>query len=207
MSCAIVMLTKCPSEMPKSRLAQAIGASKAIEVHVSLVLHMAEIIKASRLPFWVSFKGPIQSQLAKQLRKLGAQVTPQSEGGLGDRIYHAFSLAERCTVVGSDCPWISIEQLQEASKTKEVVIGPAFDGGYYLISASRPPKALFEDISWSTDEVLAQTLQKCRSLSIPVIQQEVRYDIDTIHDLHRAIRSNHLPPNIHERFKEYARSL
>ena len=199
-----VMLTKCPTQGAKTRLAQAIGEGRAAQVHTALTLYMAKVIRDSRLPFYVSFKGATTAPLALQLRRYGAQIFPQSEGSLGDRIHHAFSVAERCVVIGSDCPWITAKQLQDASQEKDIVIGPAEDGGYYLIAASQPPKALFEDISWSSEHVLQQTLQKCHAMSYPVIQHDVQYDIDTIHDLQRAIHSQILPPLLHTRLLSHA---
>ena len=204
MTSACVMLTKCPTEGVKTRLAQAIGEKRSARIHTALTLYMAQVIQDSGLPFYVSFKGDTSSPLAVRLRAYGAQIFPQSEGSLGDRIHHAFSVAERCVIVGSDCPWITSRQLQEALAQQEIVIGPAEDGGYYLMAASRPPKALFEDISWSTVQVLRQTLHKCRVMSYPVIQHDVQYDIDNIHDLHRAIHSQNLPPILHTRLISHA---
>ena len=204
MTSACVMLTKSPTQGVKTRLAQAIGEHRATQIHTALTLHMAKVIRDSRLPFYVSFKGAKTAPLAVQLREYGAQIFQQSEGSLGDRIHHAFSVEKRCVVVGSDCPWITAKQLQDASRQKDIVIGPAEDGGYYLIAANQPPKTLFEDISWSTGRVLQQTLQKCHAMSYPVIQHDVQYDIDTIHDLHRAIQSQDLPPLLHTRLMSHA---
>ena len=206
MKSACVMLTKCPSEGVKTRLGDSIGQRDAAQIHMALALYMGQVIQASRLPFYVSFKGALDAPLASHFRDMGAHVFAQAEGDLGARIYDAFELANRVVVVGSDCPWITAKQLQAAAVSSEIVIGPAEDGGYYLIAASRPPKQIFEDITWSTKHVLEQTLQKCRSLSCSVIQQDIQYDIDTIHDLNRALQSSNLPPYLHKRLMSYARS-
>jgi hypothetical protein len=59
-----------------------------------------------------------------------------------------------------------------------VVLGPAIDGGYYLIGLKQPHERLFEDIAWSTERVFRQTVERARSLGLPVVTLPTWYDVD-----------------------------
>jgi rSAM/selenodomain-associated transferase 1 len=120
---------------------------------------------------------------------------PQTGNDLGQRMCHAINLSfrrgmKRTVLIGSDIPLLSnsiIDQAFEALETHDCVLGPACDGGYYLIgfkSETFTP-AVFESISWSTDQVLAQTHHVLKSHNRTVHCLEELYDIDRLDDLHR----------------------
>ena len=69
-----------------------------------------------------------------------------------------------------------------------IVLGPSTDGGYYLIGMKRLHPRLFQDISWSTDQVLSQTLARARDLSLPVVSLPAWYDVDDAETLQTLIR-------------------
>ena len=106
---------------------------------------------------------------------------------IGDKMHHAFENAiergsDACLLIGSDCPELSTEILTKAFnalKDKDLVLGPAMDGGYYLMGLKKPCPELFSDISWSTDEVLRETLTKADQLGMSVYQLPTLSDIDT----------------------------
>ena len=117
----------------------------------------------------------------------GLEFEPQVEGGLGERL---LAFADRAPVIffGSDTPDLAETHVKvaiEALKTHDVVIGPALDGGYYLIGMREPLPELLTDMPWSTDQVLPQTLKRLRQLEIEPLLLEALSDCDTPEDLER----------------------
>ena len=114
---------------------------------------------------------------------------------LGERLYRALSgaAAEAGAVMalGSDHPTLPLERVHQAFERVEsgadVVLGPAEDGGYYLIAlrAGAVAPRLFAEIAWSTDRVLAATLERCRELGLAVELLPEASDVDTPEDLRR----------------------
>jgi rSAM/selenodomain-associated transferase 1 len=115
---------------------------------------------------------------------------------LGERLHRAFSEsfsegAERIIIVGSDCPEIAAEDVRGALKeldSHDVVLGPAVDGGYWLIGLRAPHSELFREIPWSSDQVLAQTLRRARNLGLGVQLLRILADIDTEADWNAYVR-------------------
>jgi rSAM/selenodomain-associated transferase 1 len=121
----------------------------------------------------------------------GERILPQLGPDLGARMVAAFAAAfaggaQRAAIVGTDVPWVTRERVLEAFgalETHDVVLGPAQDGGYYLVALSRHCPALFEGIPWSTPSVLAATAERAGALALSVHHLEPLRDIDTIEDL------------------------
>jgi glycosyltransferase A (GT-A) superfamily protein (DUF2064 family) len=89
-------------------------------------------------------------------------------------------------LVGTDIPWVSRDLVRRAFlglASAEVVLGPAHDGGYYLVALPRPQPALFEGMEWSTPGVLAATRERASALGLRVQCLEPMHDIDTFDDL------------------------
>ncbi len=96
----------------------------------------------------------------------------QQGDDLGARIKQAFELAfqkhSKVVIIGSDCASLTVEIVEEAFKALEAfpfVVGPAMDGGYYLLGMDRFESSLFENIEWSTDQVFDQTLKAIKKLN------------------------------------------
>lgn len=114
----------------------------------------------------------------------------QADGGLGQRMRSAFEEAfdkgySRVVVIGSDCPEMETGVIREALDAlieNDVVVGPARDGGYYLLGMSRMVD-LFDEVDWSTEKVYAQTVQKISEKNLSFAELAIRSDLDTIHDL------------------------
>lgn len=115
------------------------------------------------------------------------QIGPE----LGGRLKHAVSRAfadgaERVVVIGTDCPELTtadIEHAFAALSRHDVVLGPALDGGYYLIGMARERLGMFDAVDWSTERVLVQTLQRAESLGLSVHTLRCLSDIDHPEDL------------------------
>lgn len=134
-------------------------------------------------------------------QQLNFDVTEQRPGKLGARLQGVFSDlrdegARRVMAVGTDSPTLSPEHLRTARMTLEshdVVFGPAFDGGYYLVGVDEtdgakpmPETVIFEDISWSSPRVLEQSWQRATDGGLLCELLGFWYDIDTYEDLLKA---------------------
>lgn len=157
-----------PGEV-KTRLIPALGREGAAALHRRLVLRAlrqaVECCRSVTASLEVHFDGGTETAMSHWLGE-SARFVPQGAGDLGARMAKAFDESFRSgstatILIGSDCPELSAEVLDRAfSHLAEVpaVLGPALDGGYYLIGLSRPMPELFRNIPWGTDRVLADSL-------------------------------------------------
>ena len=91
-------------------------------------------------------------------------------------------------IIGSDCPYVEPSDIHEAEAAlseSDVVLGPAADGGYWLIGLRKPAPTLFENIHWSTASVLEETLTRAGQENLTVTQIRELSDVDTVTDLMR----------------------
>lgn len=113
----------------------------------------------------------------------------QQGNDLGERMHNAFlaTYPSQVVLIGSDCPEITMEiilQAFQALKSYDMVIGPATDGGYYLIGLSHPRAELFQGIDWGTEKVFHQTTQKVQALRLSCHVLPTLRDVDAPEDLH-----------------------
>jgi rSAM/selenodomain-associated transferase 1 len=93
---------------------------------------------------------------------------------------------EKAIIIGTDCVDISEEIISEAFDTLQIVdviLGPAEDGGYYLLGLTKPIPEIFDDVNWSTEFVLHQTLNKIKERELQYKLLKTLRDVDTVHDL------------------------
>ena len=115
----------------------------------------------------------------------------QGEGDLGERLHRAFAQAfaqgaQAVVVIGADCPDLGpalFAQAFSALTRKDLVLGPAMDGGYYLVGLTRPAPALFADIPWGSGEVLTATLKQAQEMHLSIHLLEPLADVDRPEDL------------------------
>lgn len=167
----------------KKRLAKKLGKAKALEIHQKLVEHTLAVANASGILFKVYLsEKPISKQTFGYELQLGHD--------LGERMNNAL-LAElkeytKVCLIGSDCLALKDTDIANAFKQldeADVVIGPAVDGGYYLIGMKKPQLQLFPNISWGSSTVLENTLQKCTDSGLVVHQLRLLNDIDQPEDV------------------------
>lgn len=191
----------------KTRLIPAIGAENATLVYRQLVdrtLSQARHLVSERgCQVTVCYTGGSASDVQNAF---GDDLVYREQFGtsLGDRLQLATKSAfdagaKRVVVVGTDCPSLTSSDLRSAFEQldeHDIVIGPAKDGGYYLIGLKTDRASLFGGIDWSTSQVLEQTLHKTRELSLRVHQLPVLPDVDYPEDLLPLRRSaeGHLLP-------------
>jgi rSAM/selenodomain-associated transferase 1 len=176
----------------KTRLAREIGAESAAIVYRRLAEHQIACLPrdwALEIHF-----APLDAE-TEMRNWLGAAHSyhPQLGHDLGDRLIHATAAAfargaGAVIVIGGDCPGLDEALLREAAhslQSADVVIGPALDGGYYLIGLRRPEPALFAGIPWSTPGVFDATIDRIRQRGLSQVTLPAREDVDDLPSWHR----------------------
>ncbi|GAB3224802.1 TIGR04282 family arsenosugar biosynthesis glycosyltransferase [Hymenobacter seoulensis] len=174
----------------KTRLAADIGAEAALAVYKGLVAHTRAQVAPLDVhkTVWLAEAGPL-ADCTEPWPDYEQQ--PQPPGDLGAKMQAAFThdFARQATavvIIGTDCPGLTTAHVAEAFaalQTHDVVLGPALDGGYYLLGMKHLWPELFQQKAWSTDTVLADTLADAARLGLrPYLLPELQ-DIDTGADL------------------------
>jgi rSAM/selenodomain-associated transferase 1 len=189
----------------KSRLAAGVGEAAALAVYHELlaITHAAIVEAAVPATVWLAdTAGPLPTTAETQhWPNLAARCQPA--GDLGLRMATAFAdafaaRAGRVAIIGTDCPGLRAAHLTQAFallETHEVVLGPATDGGYYLLGLRQPQPELFQNKAWSTKSVLTDTMADARRLGLRVALLPELRDVDTAADL-AAWRSGETSPTI-----------
>ena len=177
----------------KTRLARDIGYEPACQVYVHLVENILQQVQLSGLPLALFFDGGNADQLPASWCSAAVSCHPQQGYELGERMANAFRQLfdaghQSVLLCGSDIVGVDAAYLQQASeelRQSGMVIAPAHDGGYCLIgfTAERFAPQVFERMTWSTDQVLRQTLERCEQAGIRPVQLGMLRDIDTFEDL------------------------
>jgi rSAM/selenodomain-associated transferase 1 len=184
---ALIVFLKAPRPgQVKTRLAKTIGAEAACAAYRQLtetVLDRVSPLSGVHLRF---APDDAFAEIQPWLRP-GWEAAAQGPGDLGERLHAAFvetfnQGAARVVVIGSDCPGVSTRDIEiawAALNENDVVIGPATDGGYWLIGLRDPQSALFKDIAWSTSAVIRETMERCKTggLSVKILREMT--DVDT----------------------------
>ncbi|MCB4791566.1 MAG: TIGR04282 family arsenosugar biosynthesis glycosyltransferase [Elusimicrobia bacterium] len=190
----IVVFTKYPETgKVKTRLAKDIGGIEASEVYS--ILAKKTICSAKKTGHDVIIACYSGKDKDKTVKWLGARYDYLLQKGrdIGMRMKNAFLAAfnkgyKKVVIIGCDVPELCVSIINEAFKKlsiNNIVIGPAFDGGYYLIGFNKKGfyKNVFSKVKWGTDKVLKQTLAKLKtSKTKPLLLKQLN-DIDTIKDL------------------------
>jgi len=220
----IVFLKSFQAGHVKTRLAARLGDRGALEIYIAMVADLLTGLEPLRdrvVPYFDALPDrddqsldyppdrppSISSLLSRGLLKV------QRGEDLGQRMSGAFQEvfeagAERAVLIGSDIPQIDADLLDSyfsALRRFPMVLGPAADGGYYLIGFQRErfDAAVFHGIEWSTERVLRQTLNKARSLGLPCHVGMELQDIDTIEDLQSLLTDELSTGSLSEVLKRY----
>lgn len=175
----------------KTRLIGELGPEAAAALHQAFLDDLLERLAGRRFDLTVAWAvAP-----GEPLPPVPAASFAQRGADLGERLYRGLSSAaaghELVAAVGSDHPLLTAERVEEGferlERGSEVVLGPARDGGYYLIGlrAAAIAPELFSGVPWSTDGVLAATLERCGALGLAVDLLPMGDDVDTADDLER----------------------
>lgn len=170
----------------KTRLIPALGPERAANLHRHLTERTVRVLGASGLPVTVAFTGEDASRFADWLGPDVALVE-QVEGGLTERLLACLDPAP-VIFFGADTPDLAprhVEAAIAALERHDVVIGPAEDGGYYLIGMRTALPELLTDMPWSTEQVLPETLARLDRSGIAPGLLEILADCDRPEDLAR----------------------
>lgn len=173
----------------KTRLAEALGPEAACAAYRQLVA--ALLANLAPLPKVELCFAPVEAgaEINPWLRP-GWSACPQTEGDLGERLHAAFaehfvSDAQHVVIIGSDCPDVTAMDIEDswlALESHDVVLGPALDGGYWLIGLRAPQPGLFTTMPWSTDNVFSETMCRARESDLRVAVLRELSDVDTVAD-------------------------
>ena len=187
----IVFVKNIGYEPVKSRIGHEVGSHMADAIYDELLQATRQLCDGLSHDIHVYYSHHIDYNDAwtgiAKARHLQAQ-----DPDLGRRMKAAFEdllpLYHKVAIIGSDCPYLSPAQISEAFAALDgvdVVLGPSNDGGYYLLGMRNTTDTLFEDISWSTSEVLGQSLDKLWLTGKSFVKLDYLDDIDLYADYER----------------------
>ncbi|MXW83748.1 MAG: glycosyltransferase [Rhodothermaceae bacterium] len=198
---ALIVFARSPvAGQVKSRLTQLLSSQEAADLYRAFLV--------DSLAQYASLEVDVRLYMADEgdpgVHLYGAQLKKQCGDGLGERMDHAFRETaaegyEQMVIIGTDHPTLPTEFIMDAyealSDVPAVCIGPASDGGYYLLGMSPLICGLFDGIVYSKPNVLSLTLVRARESGASVTQLPVWYDVDTPEDLRRLVsEKTALPP-------------
>ena len=161
----------------------------------TLIADLVHPIPACQVDGFVAYTPVGSEEMFDGLLPSGFGLLAQRGGNLGERLFHAAhdflnaGYGAMC-LINSDSPTLPKAVLEQAVKALQlpgdrVVLGPADDGGYYLIGLKKAHPQLFADIEWSTEKVLAQTLERAAQVNLEVVSLPLWYDVDDGSSLER----------------------
>ncbi len=219
MTAEVVIFAKAPVPgKVKTRLAATIGPELAAACHQAFIADTVATVVESGLTGLIAHAGDLEHHGFDCARDAGFDFEEQPAGDLGHRMFtllkSRLKSAERVIFIGTDSPTIPAEFIARAAQLLDevdVVVGPSFDGGYYLIALKQAHAAPFEGISWSTEAVFIQTVERCLKAGLTYAVLPFWYDVDLAEDLRFLIRHlRHLGrilPDAHRHTKALIGSL
>ncbi len=191
----LILFTRYPQAgSAKTRLIPALGPEGAAALQRRLTEGVVEEVERLRqrrsVSFEIHFAGGSLSLVEGWLAS-GDRCRPQPLGDLGHRLQCAFASAfaagfRRVVLVGSDCPALSapvLERAFDALRDHDLVLGPATDGGYYLVGLCGTAPFLFSEMAWGESSVLLRTLNRAAAVGLRVALLETLSDVDRPEDL------------------------
>lgn len=194
--CVLIIFSKAPvAGEVKTRLIPDLGGAAAAELYKDLVTSTLKTAGQTNIPAIQLWCAPvIEHPFFNDCTKNFDITLHRQEGdNLGERMYHALSTAldnySHALLIGCDCPQLSAADLTLANnklvEACDVVLGPAEDGGYYLIGAKSPHQQLFTDMDWGSGTVLSKTRECLKKLDLQYFELEEKWDLDRPEDLFR----------------------
>lgn len=173
----------------KTRLAVEIGNEKALNLYEVMVNYVHEVIQYGDQTNFIYY-----SEFIEDKHPVSFQSAVQYGKDLGERMLNAFidvkaKGCKKVLIIGTDCIEIDKQIIEHAFNhldNKDVVIGPALDGGYYLLGMNQIHIELFENMKWSTDSVFKETVHRCSELNLSIGFLPTLNDIDELEDLKKS---------------------
>ncbi len=196
---ALMIFTRNPElGKVKTRLAVTVGDQSALDIYTFLLKHTATVTEKLEVDKYVFYSEKIRTndlwdeQIYRKKAQQGTDLGARMEQAFTDLFQAGY---EKVIIIGSDMYDLDqndLEQAFNALEASEVVIGPAKDGGYYLLGMKQLMPALFQHKNWGTDTVLQDTLEDLKE--VVVTQLEARNDIDYFSDIRHIEALQHLLP-------------
>lgn len=193
----LIVMTRFPAPgKVKTRLIPALGPEGAALLHRRMTERTLEVVRrvdiGEPIQIEVCYADAGESEMREWLGP-GVGLREQLPGDLGQRMWRAFEAAfdegmGTAVIIGADHPDLAPDHLLRALgllRDHDLVLGPAEDGGYYLIGMHRPIPELFTDIPWSTARVHGATLAAAERLGLAVAETALVFDVDLPEDLER----------------------
>jgi uncharacterized protein len=197
---ALVVIAKEPVPgAVKTRLAPFVGADGAARVAAAMLADTVAVMTRVEAEPWVCFAPPDARGRMARLAP-GCGLLAQVQGDLGDRLAACFAAlldggAERVVIVGADTPHLPRATYEAAFALLdqvEVVLGPAEDGGYYLVGAKAALPELFVGVPMGTEAVLQETIQRAIRRRLRIATVPTLRDLDRLEDLRAALAAGEL---------------
>ncbi|ORU93770.1 MAG: hypothetical protein A6F70_06575 [Cycloclasticus sp. symbiont of Bathymodiolus heckerae] len=177
----------------KTRLIRDIGAQAACDVYLELLNKTLGLVEGSEFKVELWCAPDDNHEFFQQcVNKYDVELRNQCGGDLGERMQYALSAGlnqySNVVLIGADCPVFSMTYLMSAFETLssvDVVFGPAEDGGFVLVGCRKAPSNLFNDMTWSGTDVLAEALRLTDNLGLSSHRLATLWDVDVIDDLKR----------------------
>jgi rSAM/selenodomain-associated transferase 1 len=194
---ALAVMVKAPIPgTVKTRMVPPLTHEQAAELFQALLLDQLEhLTRLAEVDLYVAFTPVEAKALIEAVVPASFQCFHQTGDDLGERMHEVFVELWRrghrnLVLIGSDLPVVPLVFLRDAFKIlerqdRQLVFGPSEDGGYYLVGMNQPTPEIFDGMSWSHDQVLAQTTEKVTHLGIDFRLLPGWFDLDTIKDLER----------------------
>ncbi len=194
----LILFTRYPEPgLVKTRLIPVLGAEGAAAVQRRMTEAAAaqaeSLVAARRLRLEIRYDGGDPARVARWLTPMApsGRCRPQGDGDLGQRMQRAMEQAfaegaRRVVLLGCDCPAVSAAIMARAFddlRDHDLVLGPALDGGYYLLGLAAPQPSLFTEMAWGDEAVLARTMARAAAASLRVSLLEALADVDRPEDL------------------------
>jgi len=167
----------------KTRIAKTTGDERALEIYKELLEHTRDITSKVDAQRHLFYSSSIDTQDEWPGTLFDKKL--QMQGGLGAKMQDAFERTQQAggsmVIIGSDCGALQteiIEQAFVALQDHDVVLGPTFDGGYYLLGLKAANLDLFSNVDWSTEKVYPQTIQKIKEQNLTYAELTCLHDID-----------------------------
>ena len=172
----------------KTRLIPHIGAERAAAIYRDLLtgtLQTALHAGFAETQLWLA--GDRHPYFDHITNRAALKIYQQQGADLGDRMHHAFARALKryraAILIGSDCPALTagdLKQARHALQKNDIVLGPARDGGYYLIGLCKNSRTLFKGIAWGEVSVLSETRARIKALGWQLSLLTERWDVDDL---------------------------
>lgn len=190
-SMLLIIFTRYPETgLVKTRLIPALGKAGAAKIHKSMTEETVKMALKTGVELEIHFTGGDYRQIHMWL---GSRLKYRNQEGktLGEKLSNSFKQAfseglKQVVIIGTDCPQITPAHIKKAFsllQNSELVLGPALDGGYYLIGLSSVQPELFRKIKWGSSLVYQQTVAAARKLNLKIAELEELADIDRPEDL------------------------